>query len=228
MNVIKFILVLSLLISGCARKVSQSSEGKAQFIGYGCNTCHKIGEVGGILGPDLTTIGFRKKEVWLDLWLKNPPEWKKNTLMPNFYLKDHARKALVEYLSSLKGEEFRKGSAPWDKPELLQNPIKRGEVIFERVGCTGCHAKNGKGGYPNNNVTGGQIPSLIYVADGFSKEELKDRIKKGSKPLSEDPRAPDPMLEMPAWGEFLKEDELDALVEYLYSLRPALSSEEAW
>ncbi|MBI2119762.1 MAG: c-type cytochrome [Elusimicrobia bacterium] len=228
MNAIKFILILFVFISGCARTTAQFSEGKAHFVGYGCNTCHRVAEVGGILGPDLTTIGFRKKEEWLDLWLKNPPEWKKNTLMPNFYLKDHVRKALVEYLSSLKGEDFRKGTAPWDHPELMQNPIKRGEVIFNRVGCVGCHAKEGKGGYPNNNVSGGEIPSLTFVADGFSKEELKDRLKKGSKPLSQDPHAPDPMIEMPAWGAYLKEDELDALVEYLYSLRPALSAEEAW
>ncbi len=225
----KFVLVFFLsapLVTGCAKKPFET--GRAQFIGYGCSTCHRVGNQGGILGPDLTTIGFRKSEAWLDLWLKNPPNWKKHTLMPNFYLKDHVRKEIVAYLTSLKGESFREGTPPWNQAELMNDPVKRGEVVFDRVGCAGCHGKTGKGGNPNNNVVGGLIPSLTRTAEGFSKEELKDKIKKGSKPAPENTNAPPPMIDMPAWGEYLKEDELDAMVEYLYSLRPAPTAEESW
>ncbi len=227
----KFFLIALVCIMGCGQKESQEikiAKGKAQFVGYGCTTCHRIGKEGGALGPDLTTIGFRKSPEWLDLWLKNPPEWKKNTLMPNFYLKDQARKDLVDYLSSLKGNLFRKGEAPWNTRELLQDPVKRGETIFLRVGCVGCHGHSGKGGYPNNNVVGNQIPSLKLVADGFSKEELKNKIFKGSKPVPANSSKEAPYIYMPSWGEYLKEDEIDALVEYLYSLRPPVSAEESW
>ncbi len=225
-----FFLLLFLLV-GCGKKEgveSQIARGRSQFVGYGCNTCHRIGKEGGVLGPDLTTIGFRKSSEWLDLWLKNPPEWKKNTIMPNFYLKEEVRKDLVAYFASLKGEEFRKEEAPWDNPELMQDPVKRGETIFLRAGCVGCHGHSGKGGYPNNNVVGNQIPSLKMVADGYSKEELKDKIRKGVTPVPADAKKPHPMITMPIWGNYLKEDELDTLVEYLYSLRPPVSAEESW
>ncbi|MBI4218011.1 MAG: cytochrome c [Elusimicrobia bacterium] len=228
-----FLLTLSFaaLFSGCASQsesASSVSRGEGYFAGYGCATCHRIGNEGGRLGPDLTTIGFRKSKEWLDLWLKNPPEWKKNTLMPNFYLKDSIRKDMVDYLVSLKGDLYESKERPWNKSDLMADPRKRGETIFNSVGCVGCHGVTGKGGYPNNNVVGGAIPTLTRVADGFSKEELKDRIRKGSIPAPANPQSPSPMITMPAWGKILKEDELDALVEYLYSLRPPVSEEEAW
>jgi mono/diheme cytochrome c family protein len=208
---------------------SEAAEGRANFTGYGCNTCHRVGGEGGVLGPDLTYVGFRKSPEWLDLWLKNPHGWKKNTVMPNFYLNDRTRKSLVAYLSSLKGEAYKNGKEPWNAPELASDPVKRGETIFEHVGCTGCHAKGGKGGYPNNNVVGGQIPSLTMVADGYSKEELKDKLRKGvPESAKADANGPAPMIHMPAWGEVLKEDELDALVEYLYSLRPPKAAGDEW
>lgn len=222
-----FIISCPLLFNACAKESSAVQTGKAQFVGYGCNTCHKIDGQGGILGPDLTYIGFRKTPEWLDLWLKNPSEWKHSTMMPDFYLKDHVRKQLVEYLSSLKGESYR-NNPPWNAPALTDDPVARGKSIFQHTGCAGCHGIDGKGGYPNNNVVGGKIPSLTKVADGYSKEELKDRIQKGRKSDKADALGPEPMISMPAWGEVLKEDELDALVEYLYSLRPAPSAEEAW
>jgi cytochrome c oxidase cbb3-type subunit 3 len=222
------LLILALLtpsFMGCAKKSEAVASGQAQFIGYGCNTCHTIGGQGGTLGPDLTYIGFRKSHEWLDLWLQNPEEWKHSTLMPNFYLKDHVRKQMVDYLVSLKGEAYRQ-NPPWNKPELMQDPIARGKTIFTAAGCVGCHGVEGKGGYPNNNVVGGQIPGLTTVADGFSKEELKDRIKKGRETDPADLNAPHPMIKMPAWGEVLTNDELEALVEYLYSIRPPISEDD--
>lgn len=222
------ILVLSaVVLTACRAAKTKEEVGRAHFIGYGCMTCHRVGNEGGALGPDLTFIGFRKSREWLDLWLKNPPAWKKNTVMPNFFFKDNIREAIVDYLVTLKGQEFKE--KPWDAAEVKSDPVKRGEVLFNRLGCVGCHGNFGKGGYPNNNVVGGLIPSLTMVADGYSKDELKDKIRKGvPQSAKADPNGETPMLHMPSWGEVLKDDELDALVEYLYSLRPAKTGEDAW
>lgn len=227
---LQLLLVIGLAFAGAGctgRSDAAVSDGKALFTGYGCNTCHIVNGQGGKLGPDLTTIGFRKNEQWLDTWLKDPHQWKPGTLMPNFYLNDQNRKALVAYLASLKGQEYR-DNPPWNKPELMENPVKRGEAIYHSVGCVGCHGHSGKGKYPNNNVVGGQIPALTAVADGYSKEELKEKIKMGvPEPAPADPNQPAPMIHMPSWGQYLKDDEMDAVVEYLYSLRPA-SSGDSW
>lgn len=227
----KFVLFLALgVLASCQRASDPVTQGKAYFMGYGCNRCHRIGDAGGSgkYGTDLTYIGFRKSKEWLDLWLRDPHAWKKNTPMPNFHLTDQARARLVEYLSTLKGQDFEKTGKPWNEEALKEDPVKRGGVIFERAGCVGCHAKGGKGGYPNNNVVGGEIPSLIKVAEGYSKEELKARIRDGKIPDKENPNKPDPMIVMPKWGEVLEEDELGALVEYLFSLKPKAAPGEEW
>ncbi|MBI4063594.1 MAG: c-type cytochrome [Elusimicrobia bacterium] len=221
-------LVALVTFPSCQQAKTPQQLGKAYFRGYGCNNCHRIGSEGGKIGPDLTFVGFRKSRQWLDQWLKNPHNWKNNTLMPNFNLPDHSRNALVEYLLTLKGEGFDQTGRPWNDPSLQGDLVKKGEVLFERAGCVACHAQKGRGGYPNNNVAGGQIPSLTLAADGFSKEELKQRIREGRKSDKADPKGPAPMIEMPQWGKVFGDDELDAAVEYVYSLRPPKAAGEEW
>lgn len=227
-------LISILFLNGCARESSATAEGKTLYYKtYGCNTCHRIGNDGGgivgpdLIGPDLTFIGYRKSPQWLDLWLKNPAEWKPDTNMQNLFLDEKRRKKLIEYLLSLKGKEYQK-NPPWNKKVFLEDPVKRGREIYERVGCNGCHGKEGIGGYPNNNVVGGKIPAHTFVADGYAKKELNDRIRKGIHPEKANPIDAEPMIAMPAWGEVLKEDELAALADYLYSLRPARTEEDVW
>jgi len=226
------LMILSIIFTvvACAEKKAERniSPGRAFFVGFGCLKCHSIGNEGGKAGPDLSFIGFRKNSEWLDKWIKNPHDWKKDTIMPNFHLEKNIRSALVDYLSSLRGESFSETSYPWNARELIEDPIKRGEVIFNRVGCVGCHGRAGKGGYPNNNVFGGKIPALIYVADGYTKEEMKEKIRKGVKPAKADPNGPNPLIFMPPWGEVLLENEIDAVAEYILSLRPPLSEEDEW
>lgn len=44
-----------------------------------------------------------------------------------------------------------------------------------------------------------------------------------------DPSLPHPLVFMPKWGEVLKEDELKAVAEYLFSLRKqAPASADSW
>lgn len=226
------ILLLASILSACAfvsckRSESPLVRGEAFFKGFGCVNCHRIGSNGGTYGPDLTFVGFRKNSQWLDTWLKNPHAWRNNTVMPNFHLPDQVRASLVEYLSSLKGQHYG-NNRPWNDPGLQKDPVKQGEVIFEKAGCVACHSQRGAGGYPNNNVAGGLIPPLTLVADGYSKPELKDRIAKGVVPAAADPSLPQPMIQMPAWKEVLDDGELNALVEYLYSLRPKKAEGEEW
>ncbi|MBI4348204.1 MAG: c-type cytochrome [Elusimicrobia bacterium] len=204
--------------------------GKQYFDGFGCQRCHNIAGAGGDYGPDLTYVGFRKSREWLDLWLRDPHGWKPTTAMPNLHLSDPVREALVAYLYSLKGDAYRL-STPWNHKGLKEDPVKRGEALFNRVGCVGCHGRAGVGGNPNNNVAGNKIPTLTLVADGFSREELVGKIKVGvPKPAKDDPTGPEPLIGMPAWGQVLKDDEIEAIADYLISLKPkgAAASQDDW
>ena len=78
------------------------------------------------------------------------------------------------------------------------------------------------GGVPNPNAkTAQQVPSLKYVSDGYTKEELRKRILGGQKEINKlNPKGPQPPLYMPPWGGKIAEGELNDLVEYLMSLLP--------
>lgn len=220
----KRLLPLLLLAAACGKSEPSGpvSPGKSYFVQAGCASCHKIGEFGSSVGPDLTLVGFRHNAEWLDLFIKDPQAWKKDTLMPNKRISEEARKAIVEFLSERKGQDWAAGARPWDEPSLIKDAVARGRVIYTRAGCVGCHGVGGKGGYPNNNVKGGLIPKLEGVKETFSKAELIAKIKLGV-PQSEkaDPKGPKPHIRMPTWSEKLDDGELDAVASYLLTLASA-------
>ena len=219
----KPILLLAALLAACNQPVPTGpAAGKAYFTQAGCASCHKVGDMGSAVGPDLTLVGFRHNAEWLDLFIKDPQAWKKDTLMPDKKLSVEARAAIVAYLVMLKGQDWGKGDRPWDAPSLIKEPVARGRVIYNRAGCVGCHGPEGAGGYPNNNVKGGLIPPVNKVKDGFSKAELIAKIRKGvAQSQKADEKGPAPLIRMPAWGETLDDGEIEAVAEYLLSVSPA-------
>ncbi|MBI4370076.1 MAG: cytochrome c [Elusimicrobia bacterium] len=221
-------MVIAVAIGGCAKMETPERLGQAHFITFTCNRCHRVGSSGGTDAVDLTFVGFRHNREWLDLWLKDPAAWKKDTTMQNFHLQEKTRRELTAYLASLKGQNFDKVGRPWNDSRIMSDFLERGRIIYEKAGCIACHGKASQGGYPNNNVPGGKIPPLEAVADGYTKEELAGFIKKGRKPDKADPNGPEPLIEMPAWGQVLNDAEVALLVDYLYSLRPKGRQEDAW
>ena len=208
-------------LAGCQNISTDPVErGQAYFDSYGCVKCHAVGDEGGAYGPNLSFIGFRKSKDWLDMWLRNPHSWRPQTVMPNFHLNDETRTALVAYLSAQKGQAWDRSGRPWNHPEVAGDPAKRGEVLFNKAGCVACHSQNGRGGYPNNNVAGGQIPTLSKVYETYTKPELMTKIRGGVTPTPADPGAPPPMITMPKWGQVLKDEEISAVADFLISLKP--------
>ena len=113
---------------------------------------------------------------------------------------------------------LRIGNAP-----LLEKPkdeIEAGRRVYLRYGCVTCHGKEGKEKIENLNAQGGKVPALTYVAEGFTVNELKDRIRNGRSPDKEIEDGPYPPLRMNAWKSVMDEDEIDSLVKYLLSLMP--------
>lgn len=213
------VILVCFAAAACAGSPDPVARGKAVFNGFGCVRCHSIGGEGGSYAPDLTYIGFRKTSEWLDLWLKNPHAWRNQTVMPNFHLTDDLRASLVAFLSAQQGQAFG-SNPPWNVPELQGDLVMKGEKIFDKAGCVACHGQRGRGGYPNNNVAGGLIPSLSKVFETYTKAELKTRVANGKLSDPKDPSQPPPMIRMPVWKEKLGDAELDAVVEYLFSLKP--------
>lgn len=224
------LLGLLLAAAACAPKTAPeaSKTGKAYFAQLGCLACHRVGGEGSAVGPDLTLVGFRYSAAWLDRWMQDPQAWKPGTLMPNSRLSPDARRAVVSYMAGLKGQDWPKGGRPWDAPALA-DPVAKGRVIYARAGCAGCHGLAGAGGYPNNNVPGGRIPALRGLAGSYSPRELVEKIRRGvPAPQKADPKGPDPLIGMPAWGGLLDDAELDAVASYLFSLPPDPAEKAGW
>lgn len=110
---------------------------------------------------------------------------------------------------------------PWD------DKIIPGWKIYNEKGCFFCHGIEGKGGIKNPNAKGGKISPLQSVAEGYTKEELKELILRGTRDIAkEDPGGPNPPLNMPGLRGLLTDNELDSLSEYLMSLMPKKKEDE--
>jgi mono/diheme cytochrome c family protein len=72
--------------------------GKQVVAQSGCLACHKIGENGGTIGPDLTKVGGRLAPQAIERTLINPTA----PMPPYASLPPAKRDALVEFLSHLK------------------------------------------------------------------------------------------------------------------------------
>ncbi len=101
----------------------------------------------------------------------------------------------------------------------FRSRIQAGKWVFDKYGCAGCHGLNGVGGRRNYNYTGGFNPSLIKTVGTYTRDELRKKIKEGVAVVGkEDPEGPTPPLYMPPWEDKIKGEEMEALLDYLFSI----------
>ncbi|HXP60972.1 MAG TPA: c-type cytochrome, partial [Dongiaceae bacterium] len=196
--------------------IPSASEGQRLFQQKGCIGCHSVGGQGGKVGPALDDVGLRRTPEWMMQHFRDPQTVSPGSVMPRFGFTEAEARALTDFLLRLRDQKLAL-SIP-----ALMGPVDRGREIYRKYGCSGCHGPEGKGGVPNPNAkTAEQVPGLTYVADGYTKPELKKLILRGQREIVPlDPRRPAPPLYMPAWGSTIKDAEIDDLVAYLFSLKP--------
>lgn len=82
------------------------------FNKYGCNGCHSIEDVGGLVGPALDRAGFRLNDTWIYRWIRYPQGMKKHTRMPNLGINDQDARAVTAYLETLRAPKPDKPILP--------------------------------------------------------------------------------------------------------------------
>jgi mono/diheme cytochrome c family protein len=83
-------------------RTQQAELGKRLYTDtYGCNGCHSLNDVGGLVGPALDRAGFRLNGTWIYRWILSPQSMKKRTRMPNLGISDSDARALTYYLGTL-------------------------------------------------------------------------------------------------------------------------------
>ena len=98
-------LGLALLFIGApaiAQEGTLIGEGKKLFTDQGCYGCHTVGKTGTLIGPDLSRVGFKYSERYLQQWLRDPSVQKPTAHMPRIALPEAEVRALAAYLASLK------------------------------------------------------------------------------------------------------------------------------
>lgn len=207
--------------------IPSSQFGQQLFVEKNCIVCHSISGVGAKTGPDLAGVTKRHSLGWLDEQLVNPQLVYPGSSMPEYDLEANQRKALVAFMTTATPENAQEimahnGHAP--TPE--DAAIAAGQLDFSRFGCAGCHGTQLQGGVPNPNAQGGQVPSLLHLADDYTKDEVLQVIRNGRMPPLENAKGPTPPLYMPAWKNLLSDEDIHQLVEFLWSKQQ--KSKESW
>lgn len=102
---------------------------------YGCIACHKTGEEGGIVGPDLRLAAKRLRPEWMFSWIKNPQSIRPDSPMPNLGVPDDNIRSLIAYIMSLGGTRTLVVSEETADPKLAT----RGEKLVKDKNCAFCH-----------------------------------------------------------------------------------------
>jgi mono/diheme cytochrome c family protein len=198
--------------------------GRQLFVEKNCLACHSVGGIGVKQGPDLQGVTSRHSTGWLDEQLVNPELVWPGSTMPAYDLDSNQRKAMIGFLAVAAPDDAR--AILSGRPKVLaadQAAIEAGKQSFTRFGCVGCHGMQLQGGVPNLNSQGGEIPSLLHVSQDYSKDEVATIIRNGKMPPSQDATKPPPPLYMPSWKSVLTSEEINRIVEYLWSLKPKSS-----
>ncbi len=155
-------------------------KGKEIFWNQGCTGCHTIKgfEKAPKVGPSLLKVADKVNQEWLIEWIRNPKGYLPHTKMPTPPLdieEPHQTEKVAAYILQASQKYDRPfGNFPGG------NPVN-GKVVFETVGCYGCHTLEGKGT--------GLAPALDRIAQKTSADWIYNWIQ--------DPKAYNPNAKMP-------------------------------
>jgi ubiquinol-cytochrome c reductase cytochrome b subunit len=192
-----------------AAETEARKKGARLFQANGCSACHTIDGRGGRVGPDLSNEGNRGRAAqWIEDQIRDPRSHYPSSPMPSFAtrLSSIQIKDLAEYLLSLKTKESpsRAGKPPAQASGGPASTSSEGARLFESLGCVGCHTIHGSGGQvgPDLSAEGSR---------GRSSQWIADQIR--------DPRGHYPGSPMPSFAKRVDVSQVQALVDYLMSLK---------
>ncbi|MEK6602358.1 MAG: c-type cytochrome, partial [Candidatus Binatota bacterium] len=121
------------------------AEGQRLFEQIGCTGCHLVKGYEDIpkVAPSLGRISAKVDPSWMVRWIQNPHNYRPNTRMPNFSLKEDEAVAIGAFLWSASKEEGEKWLQSHPLPAVFREGEKelaaRGKSLVESIGCRGCH-----------------------------------------------------------------------------------------
>jgi cbb3-type cytochrome c oxidase subunit III len=198
----------------------QVAAGGHDFVQFACAQCHGEEGQGGISPdvPALTGAGQELTVAQLQHIINHGLGESANPTKP--YMPVWGEVVSTQQVSDLVAY-IRAGLPPVAGAEPPFVPTDQGEpvagaALYGKYGCINCHGPNGLGGVPNPQSPDKAIPPLSG-ADFFSEfntdAKIKEIIRTGSVLGSA------PIVSMPHWGGILSDDQLNALVAYIKTLK---------
>lgn len=173
------------------------ARGSQLFETVGCRGCHKLGGVGGVVGPELDKVGARRSPDWLRAHFLEPAAVTPGSGMPPQKFSDPDVEAIVLFMLSQTGADL-----PGFYASMKVIPsAAQGRHLFQQKGCIGCHSLGGQGGKIG--------PSLDDVATRRKPEWIVQHFR--------DPQSVSPGTVMPRFG--FTEAEARALTDFLLHQR---------
>ena len=204
-----------------SQKLSAFSRNKAALLlteKLSCLGCHRLGDRGGRIGPDLTMARARLQPDYVYAMISEPRSLNPNTIMPkgpltpqtiqlitNFLLQQERAPTDAEYLSLVDNQLI--GFEP--EPGSAGNSARNNYVKY----CAPCHGVEGRA----NGFNAQFLPVQPAVhADGIymsarPDDTLYDAISSGGYVVNKSQM-------MPPWRDSFAPSEIKALVEYLRTL----------
>lgn len=193
--------------------------GRELITKMGCYACHKIGYSAyddlPRPGPSLRKVASKLDPAFAYKWISAPREFRPTTWMPHFFFEANTQSpnnqkrqkaeiaAIVAYIWS--------ASETGEYPPPPPGNEGRGEQLFESVGCTGCHLRDGDVKrddlFPQINRLHG--PNLVRAGSKLSSGWLYGWLK--------NPKAYNPETRMPSLR--LTDQEASDITAYLMSSR---------
>jgi len=198
------------------KKLSAFSMNKAKTLleeKLACLGCHRLGETGGSIGPDLSNVGSRLQSAFVFNVIKNPRAMLPHAIMPQVPMPPKTIELIANFL-------LQANNQPSDSPylSLVENPITLFDEGIQPQGayqkyCAPCHGEAGDGkGYNARFLP--KMPAIHADATYMSTrpdDTLFDGVFSGGAILNKSHF-------MPPWGRSLSNSEIDQLVKYIREL----------
>jgi mono/diheme cytochrome c family protein len=175
-------------------------------------------------GPDLTVIGRKIPDMKYQIdHLIDPRKFKPKSVMPTYrYLSHRDLQDLAAFLVSLGNEpqKLRAGIAPAPAPPTEDPRIAKGRELYRSAGCVACHSVDGSPnvgptwqglfGHEMEVVLPDGTSTMVTADEAYIRESIVQpgaKIVKGFQNL------------MPSYEGRFTEEELQAFIEYIKSLK---------
>jgi len=178
-----------------------------------CLGCHRLGDDGGRIGPDLSSLTTRIQPEFARQIIRNPQGVIEEDIMPLVVLPPKTADLIENYLTqqSVPKDSSRYLSLVEHRP-LLHQDLEGGERLYVKH-CAACHGIGGDGdGYDAEYLPVAPIKhSDSTYMSSRPDDVLFDGVYAGGYILNKSQR-------MPPWGFTLERDEIWQLVAYMRQL----------